>query len=296
MIGTIIEVVRSPLGRTRVIVGLVLAAVFCFQCQRALRDDGAQPGIIQPTASVSSLAIADEPVGPAKSDDPDYVAIGRDDPLKLLRLALHNYQRQIRDYTCTFSKLERIGGKLTKEQVIEVKFREKPFSVMMYWIKNPGKAERVIYVKGANDGKAVVAPAGAIAKLFVRSIKQPIDGVLAKRASRRQIDQFGFARAMELAIEYYVKAQEEGDVGELLFAGETKIADRPAIKLVRKLPDHSDYPDQTLEAYIDTEWLLPTCLRCLDGNGALLGQYFYTDVLFNVGLTDKDFDPKTYGM
>lgn len=40
-----------------------------------------------------------------------------------------DYDRRVRDYTCTFSKTEFLAGELTDEQVMKAMFREKPFSV-----------------------------------------------------------------------------------------------------------------------------------------------------------------------
>jgi hypothetical protein len=217
-------------------------------------------------------------------------------PEKLLQIALKRYYERIQDYTCTFTKLERLGNRFGKEQVIDIKFRESPFSVMMYWVKNSDKAERVIFVKGENEDQAVVRPAGPLARLLVNSIRQSIDSPLARRASRRRIDQFGFANALMLSLKYYRHATDLGHKTSLSYGGMREINGRSAIKLVRRLPNLPEYPDQTLEIYLDKKWLLPTALVCRDEKGELLGRYTYTDVQINVGLSTDDFEPGSYGM
>ena len=61
------------------------------------------------------------------------------DPMGFFEYCLERYDRSIRDYTCTFAKQELLGRKLSTEQVMNVSFREKPFSVRMEWVKNEDK-------------------------------------------------------------------------------------------------------------------------------------------------------------
>ena len=267
------------------------------QAQEADRGRTAQPadrnlglGSARPVLATVS-GVSDDPL----RSSADIMAAAGKDPIQLLESALEAYERWVRDYTCTFRKQERIGETLRAEQVMTVSMREKPFSVMMA-MKTPGKADRVIFVEGQNDGKLVARPSGKIARLFARSVKLPIDGPRAAAFSRRRIDQFGFRKALELALQYHRLARERGHATEVVFEGESTVNERPAVKIVRKLPDDATYPDQALEIYLDKELLLPLLLICRDGAGRLLGRYAYSDLRLNVGLTDRDFHPATHGM
>ena len=59
-----------------------------------------------------------------------------DQPLRWLYEARRNYT-QVRDYTCTLRKQERVRGILQEENIILFSFREKPFSVHMKWLVPP---------------------------------------------------------------------------------------------------------------------------------------------------------------
>ncbi len=235
----------------------------------------------------------------------------RNNPLAALIHARDRLVRESRDYTCNFVKQERIGAGLSAEQEIEVKFRPEPYSVMMHWIRNEGMAKRVVYVKGRwidEDAtnpelreQAVCMPGKGL-HLLVKSIKQPINGTIAKKSSRRAIDEFGFRRALDLLVQYCEIAQERGEL-KLEFRGETRFDGRPVWLVRRHLPYTGEgglYPDQIAEIYVDQEFHVPVAVYCYSDSEArpdkLLGKYEYRSIRFNVGLSERDFDPSTYGM
>jgi outer membrane lipoprotein-sorting protein len=51
-----------------------------------------------------------------------------------------------------------------------------------------------------------------------------------------------------------------------------------------------------VRVYVDREWRLPVAADIWDADGIERGRYRYADVKFNVGLTDADFAPATYGL
>lgn len=235
----------------------------------------------------------------------------RNSPLKALHVARDKLVRESRDYSCTFVKQELVGSSLTAEQEIEVKFRPEPYSVVMYWLRNEGLAKRVIYVKGkwvdedATDPdlreQAVCMPGKGL-NFFVKSIKQPIHGAMAKRTARRAIDEFGFRRALDLLIKYCDMAQDKNEL-TLEFRGETHFDGRPVWLVRRYLPYKGEggaYPDRIAEIFIDQQFHVPIAVYCYAKDDAspesLLGKYEYRGVRFDIGLTEKDFEPATYGM
>jgi hypothetical protein len=226
------------------------------------------------------------------------------DPLQFLKDARRDYDRKVKDYVCTFAKQEYIGGRLTDIQESNVKFREGPYSVFMHVTKNAGKARRVLYVEEGlvKDGEeyAIIQPEGAIARLFVDSVERAIQSEEVRRASRRAINEFGFARSLGLIIRYAEMTRNQGNL-KLRYVGEGSVDGRPTYVLERRLPKEglgTIWPDVLLVAHIDQEWLVPvSCTSYADLHGSqLLGRYVYTHVNFNVGLTDQDFNRKTYGL
>lgn len=231
-------------------------------------------------------------------------ALFRTDPLAYLQQARLDYENRVRDYVCTFSKQELVAGRLKPEQTAETKFREGPFSVYMHITVNPDRARRLLYVQDrvVKSGKQhlTVEPEGPIARLLVKSVQRPVDGKDAKRASRRLITEFGFARSLELLIKYAVLSEKQGRL-DVRYVGEGEIDGRPTHVLERRLPygdDDSQWPDARVIVHMDQEWDLPVACFCYadDDGRKLLGKYVYTNVHLNVGLQDVDFDPQTYGL
>jgi len=235
----------------------------------------------------------------------------RHDPLEALRQARDRLVREGSDYACTFVKQERMPSGISAEQEVQVKFRPQPYSVFMHWIRNPGLAQRAIYVAGRWRDESAANPdlrelalcqPGKLATLFVKSIKQPIHGMMAKRSSRRTIDQFGFKRALDLLIKYGDLAASRNEL-DLVFQGESYFDGRPVWVLRRHLPytgETGRYPDRTADIYIDKEYQVPVAVYCYSDDARspqnLLGKYEYRNVQFDAGLTVKDFEPSTYGM
>lgn len=282
--------------RFRVGTGLLLAGAFCIQCQQLVSDaPNRTTATSVPHSNVAYAAVrTPEPTG-----DPHVSQLQRD-PLAFLRECLARYDRSVRDYECTFTKRELVGGALSAEQVTHVQFRQHPYSVDMTWVKNADKAHRALYVEGKWTGTngerlAVVEPAGAIARLLVDTVKRPIDGPDARKAARRRIDEFGFRNTLQLILKYCDIAGPRGELG-LKFVGESAVAGRPTYVIERHLPytdEGGPYPDRVLVVHIDKEYLLPTSCTSYadDARTQLLGQYVLTDLRFNAGLTDADFEP-----
>lgn len=235
----------------------------------------------------------------------------RNDPLEALKAARARHERDVRDYQCVMVKQELLSSGMSEEQEIDVKFRAEPYSVMMHWLRNPGLAERVIYVKGrwidedadnVEEREQAVAQPGKIAQLFVKSVKQPIRGRMAKKSSRRFLDEFGFKRAMDLLIRYCEIARDRGEL-KLEFLGESHFDGRPVWVVRRTLPYQGEnglYPDRVAEILIDKELRVPVAVYCYSHTDRrpenLLGKYEYRNIRLHTGLSDRDFEPTTYGM
>ena len=244
------------------------------------------------------------------SADPFETTI-RSNPLRALEMARDRLARLEPTYTCTFVKQESIDGQISEEQESDVKFRSAPFSVMMHFRRNAGLAKRVIFVKDRwvdEDAKdatlrdlAVCQPAGGLSYL-VKSVKQPIRGKLARKTSRRSIDQFGFKNSLDLLIKYSIKAQAENAL-QLEFVGNTRFDGRDVWLIRRTLPytgPDGKYPDRVADLYIDMEHKVLLAVYTYSGDERtpeqLLGKYEYRNIRFNAELTDEDFDPATYSM
>ena len=125
---------------------------------------------------------------------------------------------------------------------------------------------------------------------------RPIDGPDAKKSARRRIDQFGFANSLRLIVKYCDLSAEHNEL-DLRYVGDSAVGERPTYVIERRLAytgDDGVYPDRLLIVHLDKEKLLPMC--CIsyadDAKTKLLGRYVFTNVKFNVGLTEGDFARK----
>lgn len=224
--------------------------------------------------------------------------IAREDPEALARMGRERYDREIRDYRCTFIKQERIRGKLRPAEVIDVRYDEEPRSVFMVWQQNADQARRALYrdlpAFRNRHGKAIakVEPNGAIARLFVSEAEIEIHGDAARKSSRRAIDDFGFRNTLQL-LEDYNDISREAGVLDYRYAGQGEIDGRPTFVFHRFLPyrEGGPYPDAKLIMHLDQEWLLPVAVYSYAdrAGNVLLGSYVFKDVRLNPGLTESDF-------
>jgi hypothetical protein len=284
-------------GRIRLLVGLGLAAAFCVQGRSLLSGltaSGRAPGL----GATPAVAEPTEPVAPQTSYVDAMDKMAHEAPLDLVREAQRRYRDMVVDYTCHFEKQENLFGRMTAVQGANVKFRHQPFSVYMHWIENPDKARRVCFVAGkwtkGGQPAALCEPEGAIARALVSKILMPINGSDAKAASRRTIDQFGFQNVLDLIVKYSIKAQQSGEL-KLSHLGDGEVDGRSTFVFERRVPytgEGGEYPDRVLVFHLDKQTLLPVmCASYADDNRQeLLGQYTFTNVQLNVGLTEADFD------
>jgi hypothetical protein len=222
--------------------------------------------------------------------------LARQDHIALLEMCARHYDQTVHDYTGTFIKQERLFGVLRKEQTIDVKYREMPFSVVLAWTKNPGRGDRVLYIEGQNNGKMLVRPAVGWQRALVgsRVAKDPT-GSEAMKSTLRPVTMFGFRRGLDNLLKVYRLADQAGDL-DVEFGGFTSVAGRKCVQLIRTLPPKSEYPCHKTEIHIDIERLLPICIKGYDWDGRLSSKYIYRDMQFNAGLGDSDFAPENNGM
>lgn len=235
----------------------------------------------------------------ARGGERDLVALAKRDPMALVRLGLERYTRDVHEYRCVLVKQERLGGKLSAVQEVELRYREAPRAVYMLWKANAESAKRALYMDepAFMDKKgqklARVEPAGAVARLFVKDLYLPIDSPEAKKASRRTIDEAGFHATFDLLNAYNAIAAERG-VLDLRYGGTGTVDGRPTYVILRDLPyegPNGPYPDARMVLHLDQEWLLPVAVYSYADHEQteLLGSYVFTQVDLNPHFGDDAF-------
>lgn len=250
-------------------------------------------------SSVGAGPAEPRPAGPAAGMSAAEFAAS--DPIGFARWARQQFEQNIGDYMCTFSKQEMVNGKMTQLQKIELRYRKNPESIYLIWLENAGDAKRALYIPSnpeyrEKDGTrlAKVEPAGAIARMLVSDIMIEIDGSHAKKASRRTIADCGFAGTYRLLEEYNATAERNGEL-DFRFIGPATVAGRKTFRFERFIPEHKvdgkTYVDARMILHIDQELFVPVAVYSFaDHEGKkLLGQYLFSDINVKPNFKPQDF-------
>ncbi len=260
--------------------GVCLAAAGC----------GPEPAAPEPA---TLPAVTTRPVPAPAPTAAEVVRLAETDHVALLERCLAATAGRWRDYTCTFIKQERLGGRLGEEQWMAVKFRESPFSVAMTWLKNPGLGDRALYVEGKWRNHILARPTNRLARAMIPGGTSVVDPTSqhAKASSLRPITAFGLRHSLAYLLEVYRRAKAAGELKEA-YGGIQRVAGRETVVLIRRVPPGRGYPAPTTVSYIDIERLVPVVTEGYAEGNELRYRYVFRDVTFDVGLGEEDFLPE----
>lgn len=216
--------------------------------------------------------------------------LAKEDPIAFLEACIRRYDREVKGYTSTLRKQERIDGRLERSEIIDVAFREDPFSVLMRWKEGARRAAGVLYVKGENGDQLLVRPNGVLAVAGV--VTRAPNGSDAKKGGRYALPEFGIKIATQRTLASWQRARKNDSL-HLEYLGVKRIkeaGDRPCwvLKRTRYQKPEEDGITQ-LTVYIDTENWLQVGNVLKGEEGRLIGEYFFRDIKLN-----PDFKPGTF--
>lgn len=209
-----------------------------------------------------------------------------------LRRAYEGMERmkQIRDYTCTLIKRERVNGELLPPEYIELKIRHQPFGAYLYFRAPTEKRGReALYVPTENRGRIVGnAPNIGTVTLDPNSRR-------AMEDNRYPIYEIGMLNLVRRLVEVGLSELEYGEC-EVKFFENAKINGRncTCMQFVHPVP-RPEFRYHLARVFIDEENQIPiryeayTWPKEKGGKPVLVEEYTYLDVKLNVGLTDRDF-------
>lgn len=270
----------------------------------ALPQPAASPSVAQqPTAPAPRVDPAVTPVAAQAAASPfDLEQRAGEHPLmpclRLAKQALVDMDQQVRDYSSTFVKVERIGGTLGDPQKLELRVRQQPFSVYMKFI-TPTPGQEALYVENQNGNKLVAMGSGW--KRRFGKINLDPEGAMAMRGQRYPITKCGIRN---LTAELVEIAEQDIKYGECTVRhGPARIDGRAAtmIESVHPIP-RRNFRYHKAQIFIDNELRLPIAYRAYSwpqtegGEPILEEQYTYTNLKINNGFTDADFSPEGPGM
>ncbi len=215
--------------------------------------------------------------------------------LQMAYSSLQNIQANIKDYSCTMVKRERIAGKLNEQEFMYLKIRHEPFSVYMYFL-GPEKirGQEALYVQGRNNGNLLGHGVGI--KKIAGTVPLLPTGAMAMAGQRYPITEIGMLNLTKRLIEVAERDKQFGEC-DVKFFKNAKINKRSVtlIQVEHPVP-RKNFLFNLARVYVDDELNIPVRYESYDwpekagGQPQLLEEYTYTDVKINNGFTDADFD------
>jgi len=232
-----------------------------------------------------------------------------DPAIEIASRGLDQINRNIKDYTATLVKRERIDGVLSDNEFMFVKIRNRkvdsgrvitPFGVYMKFLKPRSKAGReVIYVEGSNSGKLLAHETPGLKNLI--TAKLPTDGYLAMLGNRYPITEAGVENLTAKLLEKGTHDRKYGECDVKFFKG-AKINDRTCTLLQVTHPTpRPHFEFHIAQVFIDDELQVPIRYAAYSwpttpgGKPVLEEEYTYMNLKLNVGLTEMDFSSKNPG-
>lgn len=187
---------------------------------------------------------------------------------------------KVEDYTCIFSKTERIDKQMNLQKM-QMYFK-KPFNVKFVWIK-PKKGQKAVYREGKNENKLRARKGGFLGIIAVNL--DPL-GHRAMEDNRHPIIQAGIGFLIQKTLDDIAKAQYE-----LKYLGDETVEGRTCyhIEFLSKGASGYHYGLRS-EFWIDKELRLPIQSKHFDYDNQWIESYTYSQLKLNAGLKDSDFE------
>jgi hypothetical protein len=244
-------------------------------------------------------------VAKAQADAAPAGAHPLDSAIELATKGLETIRAEVRDYTCTLVKRERIKGvlqdtswmltKIRNRQIVDGKI-VKNFAVYLYFSK-PADVEgrEVLYIENENGGKLIGKEGGLKGKLIPAVWLKP-DAPIAMMGNLYPITDIGLENLVVKLIERAQREKKVGDCEVKTLKG-AKINERVCTLLQVKHPEKKpDYDFFLAQIFIDDELQLPIRYAAFGWPDAgkqppVLEEYTYLNLKVNPGLADAEFDP-----
>jgi hypothetical protein len=219
-------------------------------------------------------------------------------PKGLYEGARQRYDR-VGSYIARLTRREAVKGERRPEELILVKFRERPWSAHMKWLGEQGRGREGVYVKGRHGDKVHVRLAAWDIPFMPAGRRMALspDGALLRSASTHPITELGIGAALD-KIGRVQAALGRGDrgLGELAVVGPERRDEfaKPAHGIEHRIPPGADpaVPRGGRRTYwLDPASGLPTLIVTLDADGGEVEYYRYDRLQLAVRLDDEDFDP-----
>jgi hypothetical protein len=202
--------------------------------------------------------------------------------------------QSVRDYTCRFTKRERIHGQLTPLTVMTMKARTHPRSIYLKFLQ-PSAGREAIYIAGRHGDKLLAHDVG-LTKLIAGTLSLEPTGARAMEECRHPITEAGIGPLLDRLARSWATELKRGE-SIFVLRDDQPVSSRRCflIETTHPIPQ-PDLMFYRVRVFIDPEVGLPIRFeaydwpRSSDSQVDLVEEYTYGDLKVNVGLRDIDFD------
>jgi hypothetical protein len=246
------------------------------------------------TVALMKPFAAGQGTGPIVQASVDAASLDR--PIAWLYEAKRNYTA-VKDYSCFLLTQENVKGKLQKENIIHFKMRTQPFSVYMNWrAPDELKGREVAFVAGKNNNKMRVKDNKIGGFFGFQSIDVNDPRVLQN--SRHTITEAGIGNMIEQNLKHWELAKKMGKTKAVIADRAYSCNGRECLRVeVTALGRSSEAYCYRTVIFLEKDSKIPIRMENYDwprerGSpaGDLLELYSYSQLQFNIGLRDADFD------
>lgn len=197
----------------------------------------------------------------------------------------------LKDYSATLVRRERVNGRLSGYEYVFVKIRHQPFSVYVYFLAPASvKGQEVIYIAGQNQGNLLAHKANMSVTVSLHP-----EGMVAMTGRNYPLTEIGLVNLVRRLVEVGQQDLQYGDC-EVKYFTSAKVNKRPCTVIQVMHPTQRDvFRFHLARIFVDNELMTPIRYESYDwprepgGEPELLEEYTYMDLKVNVGFTDEDF-------
>lgn len=247
-------------------------------------------------AAAAGVAVAQQPKPPALTPVTFTDPLRTADPLGAMLADARAAYAGVRDYTCVFTRQERIGAVLSAEQVAEMKVRTQPYSVYVrFGTPAAVSGMEAVYVATRRNGKIRYKPPGKAGVNGFLTVSADDPKMLAE--NRHPASELGIGKVLDrltavAARERALNNPVEAFPSDFAFAGRQVTR----YEVYTRRP-HAHWYAYRYQVYVDKETKLPVRFEAYDQpkpgaspDGELLEAYSFTELRLNVGLGDSTFE------
>ena len=171
--------------------------------------------------------------------------------------------RTIRDYTCTFSKRERIKGQRTPLHIIMMKVRTQPRSIYLKF-RQPSAGREAIYIVGRNNGKVLAHDVG-LNRLLAGTLRIEPTGGFALEGCRHPISEAGIGPLLD-TVQTRWSSELDPSESVVVFRDDQTVGTRRCTMIETTHPhQHPEFLFYRVRFFIDDELGLPITSRPMTG-------------------------------